>query len=422
MQDRELDRRTFVGWTGAATGALALAGCLGLGDDGNGGERDENGDEQNRTEGERDETGEGENGTGGDGPPFPEIEDKPDAVYVPTHRESMRALEPVTAGDYRLAPMLSYPHPFWTVTGSDSEDDVQHVPPDQMRGVHMMFTLWDDRTGVVLPVDGGTVVRLYRDGTQVGSSQSMWSMLSQEMGFHFGDNVPLDDDGTYAVEVELPPLSTRTTGDLAGRFTEPETATFEFDYDQDFRDAVYDVEYFDEERWGERGALEPMAHDRVPYSRLPEVADFPGTHLVAPGEGSEGRPEATSELPRSGDAAILATVLESGHRLADGDERYLLVSPRTPYNRVPLPNTSLTATIERDGGSVTNEPVPLEQTIDSEYGLHYGASLADVRPGDAVTLTVRSPPQVARHQGYDTAFLEMPPIELTVPEGSDDAE
>ncbi|ELZ16417.1 hypothetical protein C477_15335 [Haloterrigena salina JCM 13891] len=416
--DHEIDRRTFVGW-GAATGALALAGCFGEGGDENGGERNDSDGEGNETDENRDETVDV-------APPFPEIEDKPDAVYVPTHRESMRALEPIVAGDYRLAPMLSYPHPFWLVTG-DGEDDVQHVTPDQMRGVHMMFTLWDAETGVVLPVDSGNVVRLSRDGERVGSPQSMWPMLSQEMGFHFGDNVPLEEDGTYTVEVELPPLSARTTGDLAGRFAERETATFEFDYDQDFRETVSDVDYFDEGRWGERGALEPMAHDHVPYSRLPEVDAFPGTFLVGTdesGEIREGRPESTAELPRSGDAAFLATVLESDYRLTGGDGRSLLVSPRTPYNRVPLPNMSLDATIERDGESVTAEPVSLEQTIDGEYGLHYGASLEDVdlRAGDTVTLTIRSLPQVARHQGYDTAFLEMPPIELRVPEDSDDAE
>ncbi|QRV15266.1 hypothetical protein JMJ58_20580 [Haloterrigena salifodinae] len=400
--DHEIDRRTFVGWTGAATGALSLAGCLGEDgdDDGNGGEQNETDEEPNETVDVA--------------PPFPEIEDKPDAVYVPTHRESMRALEPIAAGDYRLAPMLSYPHPFWTVTG-DGEDDVQHVTPEQMRGVHMMFTLRDAETGVVLPIDSGVVVRLSRDGERVGSSQSMWSMLSQEMGFHFGDNVPLEDDGTYTVEVELPPLSARTTGDLAGRFDERETVTFEFDYDQEFRKSVTDIEYFDEQRWGERGALEPPDQGEMPYSQLPEVDAFPGTLLVDP-DGE--RPDTTADLPRSGDAAFLATVLESDHRLANGNESYLLVSPRTPYNRVPLPNTTPTATIERDGESVTDDPVPLGQTIDGEFGLHYGTSLegVDLRAGDTVTLTIRSPPQVARHQGYDTAFLEMPPIELRVPE------
>ena len=404
MQNHEIDRRTFVVRTGTATGVLALAGCLG--EDGD----DETGDDQN-----------GDQRKATDRPRFPVIEDKPDAVYVPTHRESMRTLEPIAAGDYRLAPLLSYPHPFWNVTGGDGEDDVQSVSPESMAGVHVMFSLWDVETGVVLPVDSGNRVTVSRDGQRV-ERQSMWSMLSQEMGFHFGDNVPLDGDGTYAVEVELPPLSTRATGDLEGRFTDRETATFEFDYDRAFRDAVSDVDYFDDARWGERGALEPMDHagddgangrGSVPYSRLPEIDAFPGTLLVDP---DGGRPTETEELPRSGDAAFLATVLESDHRLSDGDGRYLLVSPRTPYNRVPLPNMSLDVTIARDGETVTGESVSLEQTIDGEYALHYGASLADVRPGDAVTLTVRSPPQVARHQGYDTAFLEMPSIELTVPE------
>ncbi|MDQ2048906.1 hypothetical protein RBH26_00240 [Natronolimnohabitans sp. A-GB9] len=432
--DSDLDRRTLIKWTGTATGTLAFAGCLGFGDD-----SDEDGDESD------DDT---DASMPLDVEDLTRVENPPDAVYLPTHRESMEMLEPVEAGEYTLAPMLSYPHPFWLVTGS-GEDEIERQTPEQMIGVHLMFTLWDDETDTVLPVDDGIELELAYEGDPV-TTQSAWSMISQEMGFHFGDNVPLEDDGTYTVEVTLPALSVRTTGDLEGRFTDTETVTVEFEYDQAFRDRVSDVDYLDEEEWGERGALEPMGHGDhdhgdhaddghhdshgehgehhgdghdhhdhdhdhshdVPYSQLPEVEAFPGTILVEP---DADRPAETAELPRSGDAAVLATLLESGFRLADGDDRYLLVSPRTPYNRVPLPAMNIEVVIERDGESVA-DAIDLEETIDDEYGHHYGASLADVQPGDTVTVTVVSPPQVARHQGYETAFLEMEPIELTVPE------
>ncbi|QFU83790.1 iron transporter [Natronorubrum aibiense] len=399
MYDPDLDRRTFVRRVGAATGAIALAGCLEPGAD------DEVGD------GSANDSSE----SAGDAMPrFPEIDDRPAAVYRPTHRESMRVLEPITAGEYTLAPMLSYPHPFWLVTGGDGEDEIERVDPEQGRGVHLMVTLWDAERGIVLPVDSSATITVFRDGERVGAPRSPWPMLSQEMGFHFGDNVPLADDGTYTVEIEIPPVPTRTTGSLEGRFTDRETATFKFTYDQAFRDQVVGgVEYFDESVWGEPGALKPMGHGGVPYSALPPAEEYPGTRLEAT-DGSD------TDLPRSGDAAILVTLLESGSRLAAGDDRYLLVSPRTPYNRVPLAAMAIRATVERDGEPVDGaNGIALEETIDGEYDHHYGASFADIRPGDAVTIEIESPPQVARHRGYETAFLEMPPIDLAVPEGPD---
>ncbi len=421
------DRRRFLEWTGAgATASLvALAGCLG---DENGGE--EPGDDIM--------------------PEFPEIEDPPAAVYVPTHRESMETLEPVDAGEFRLAPMLSYPHPFWLVT----DDQTERVDPDGGPGVHMMFTVWDPETGVVLPVDSGAEIRVSKEGETVGSPRAPWTMISQEMGFHFGDNVPLEDDGTYTVEVSLPGLSVARTGELAGRFAESATATFEFEYDQSFRQTVVGgVEYLDEDVWGERGALEPMDHGdhdhgdehehddhaddheddhehddhaddheddhehddhaddhghkhaHMPYSALPEPDSYPGTLL---GEAE------------SGDATFVVSLLEGetepGDRLVESDEQYLIVSPRTPYNRVPLADMSLSATIEDDGSET--DPISLEQTLDHELDLHYGAVLdtdtTQLEAGETLTITVDTPPQVARHQGYETAFLEMPSMELSV--------
>jgi hypothetical protein len=57
----------------------------------------------------------------------------------------------------------------------------------------------------------------------------------------------------------------------------------------------------------------------------------------------------------------------------------------------------------------------LTQTLDSELGFHYGAVL-DLAPGDELEIVVESPPQIARHAGYETAFLDMEPIRLEVPE------
>ncbi|MFC6769800.1 DUF7350 domain-containing protein [Natrinema soli] len=406
-----MNRRTYLRRTAVLPAALTVAGCAapGSGTD----ERTESGGDP---EPGAEDDGEDAAGTS----PIPMIENPPDAVYLPGHRKSMRVLEPVQAGDYALAPMLTYPHPFWLVTGTDR----QLVEPDGSRGIHLMIVVWDPATERVLPVDGTPRVTIDREDDWRRSS-SLWPMVSQEMGLHVGDNVSLPSDGTYAVRVELPPVSMRRTGAFAGRFGEAETATFEFTYDAAFREEVVDgIELLDRERWGNRGALEPMTndsdgetegmHSEVPYSALPPADDYPGTQLVDP-DAASGT-DSDDEVPMSGDAAFVVTLLEPGSRLADGDDRYLLVSPRTPYNRVPLTNMSLRAAVERDGEPSVDDPLELTRTLDSEFGFHYGGSLEDARPGDSIPLTVTSPPQTARHQGYETAFVEMEPLELVVPE------
>jgi hypothetical protein len=52
--------------------------------------------------------------------------------------------------------------------------------------------------------------------------------------------------------------------------------------------------------------------------------------------------------------------------------------------------------------------------LDSEIGYHYGASMPGVREGDKVVIETTVPPQVARHDGYETAFLEMEPVLVDV--------
>ncbi|QCC57424.1 hypothetical protein NP511_02425 [Natrinema thermotolerans] len=421
MHRRTILRRTTL------PAALALAGCTAPS-----GEPDGEADAGGGSDGS-----EGVSGT----PPIPMLEDPPEAVYLPGHRKSMRVLEPVDAGEYALTPMLSYPHPFWIVTANYRE----FVEPAAGRGVHLMVVVWDRETGRVLP---GAEPRatVSRDGREI-DSRALWPMLSQEMGLHVGDNVDLPADGTYAVDVEFPPLSIRRTGSLAGRFAEGATATFEFTYDRAFREAVVEgIELLDRERWGQRGALEPMV-DRagtddgsrdgsdddgsdaddgrdaagdgdggtepmIPYSRVPPADAYPGTRLV---ESVGGETDATAGdgLPTSGDAAFVVALLEPESRLADGDDPYLLVSPRTPYNRVPLSNASLRVVLERDARQVLDER--LEPVIDGEYGHHYGRSVSDVRESDTVRIAVESPPQTARHQGYETAFFGMDPVELVVP-------
>ena len=373
----QFSRRRFLVANAAA--AMALAGCS---SEQTGGDENKDGKQASAPE-----VADTENV-----PQIPQVENPPDAVYVPTHRAGMAHLSMVEAGDYTISPMLSYAHRFWLVTGTETEDVIPNDP-----GVHLMFTVWDSETQRILPVDAGAQIRVSKDGELV-DQRAPWPMISQTMGFHFGDNVPLTEDGTYTVDVDLNPINVDKTGEFEGRLEGAATATFEFEYNDEIRRQLVDgIKYLDEERWGQRGALEPMmqnhsgegdGHDgdmsSMPVSGLPSADSYPGQDL------------GTAE---SGGATFVLRYVQDSRFVEEGG--YLIVSPRTPHNRIPLPDMALSMSGASSG--------KLTQTLDDEIGLHYGAEV-DLTAGDELRLTVDTPPQLARHAGYETAFIEMEPI------------
>jgi len=397
-----------------STGLLGIGGCLGglSGDSGDDSDVDEDqsGTDGDGTDGAATSDGSGDDAADGDyRPDVPLVEDPPAAVYVPSHRNGMVMRPPVRVGAVGVSAMVTYPHRFWTVTG----EVTQLVEVTENNDVHLMITVWDPETGTVLPTDEGLGIEIRRNGRLV-DDRSPWAMLSQSMGFHFGDNVSLDGDGTYEITVDVPPLGVRTTGDLADRFTEGSTATVEFAFDQEFRDTVFERnEWVADGTVGVKGALPPSRGGDdgsttgsggdgsglgpPPYSSLPEPSSLPGRVL---GEAI------------SGDADLVTTLVPGGSRFAD--EQYLLVSPRTPYNAVPLPALGLTAIVRRDGERRVSRT--LARTVDHETGLHYGTALPELESGDELVLRIDAPPQVSRHQGYETAFLDMPNVSFSVSE------
>ena len=56
----------------------------------------------------------------------------------------------------------------------------------------------------------------------------------------------------------------------------------------------------------------------------------------------------------------------------------------------------------------------ISRTLTVTHGGRYLRALVAAR-GDSFELVVESPPQVARHQGYETAFIEMPSMSVEVP-------
>ncbi|QWC20536.1 iron transporter [Halorubrum sp. 2020YC2] len=426
----------------AATGAGALSGCLtdsgsdivseGGADDGSGGENGSGAD--GGSEGE---------GGGGAAPSLPRVEDPPAATYVPTHFEAMRRLDPVEAGEYLLEPMVTYPHRFWNVTG----DRVEEAAPTDEHDVHLMVTVRDAETGRILPAETGLRVTVGREG-ESGTPNAPWPMVSQEMGFHFGDNLSLDGDGTYEATVRVGAIDARKTGSFAGRFEEPATGSFTFEYDRSFRESVIgDIAYVREESdWGARGAMANGAvgrgggrsygdadrdgPDHVDAQRQDADRDHRGeprweARVGDRRYGTYWRPPEEGELPPAahlpgtlqgepvlGDALLAASLLSPGSRFVDGDERYLAVSPRTPYNRSMLPMTAIDYALRREGETVASGS--LDPALDDEVGHHYGTALGDAASGDELTLSVTTPSNASRHAGYETALLETGEVSLAL--------
>jgi hypothetical protein len=268
------------------------------------------------------------------------------------------------------------------------------VPAQDDDAVHLMPVVWDEATGIV-PPDVNPQVTISQDGTTV-SELSPWPMLSQPMGFHFGDNVGLDGEGTYQVEISIGEASSRRTGSLAD--TEGGASFgFEFEFAQSTLDDIM-VRQVPDEQQGTAGAVDPMSMEMVPSTQVPAESDLPGD---VRGSGT------------SGDGAFVVTVLEGATGYGgDASQQYLAVSARTPYNRYPLTHMSLSATLERGGETVYDDA--LATTIDPDLHAHYGTVVDGVESGDALTITIDAPPQTARHEGYETAFFEMPPLSMTL--------
>jgi len=238
-------------------------------------------------------------------------------------------------------------------------------------------------------------VTISQNGTSV-TSLSPWPMLSQPMGFHFGDNVALDGDGTYQVEVEIGQPSSRRAGSLAEN-TGGVSFAFDFEFAQSTLEETM-VRDVPSSKQGTRGAVDPMSMEMLPSSQVPELDSLPGD---------------TRGSARSGDGSFVVTALEDAAPFGgETSQRYLAVSARTPYNRYPLTHMSLSATVERGTETVYDDTLP--PAIHPELHAHYGTPVDDIAAGDELTITIDAPPQTARHVGYETAFVDMSPVSLTL--------
>jgi hypothetical protein len=236
----------------------------------------------------------------------------------------------------------------------------------------------------VLP-EAGVTAELTRDGDLV-SEEVVYPMLAQRMGFHYGGNFSLEGDGNYTVRVRVGGLRNRRVGAFEGRLSDPATAAVAFDYSRRERQRL---ERRRVSRAGDPGALSRVVPEAVPPSTATAPAALPGRHLGTARTGAL-------------DLAVLAVSRDD----LPGDP-YLAVSARTVHNRLVVPSMGLAATVERDSETVFDGS--LTRTLGPDLGYHYGAGLPLLRAGDRVRLRVTVPPQVARHEGYETAFFDLPP-------------
>jgi hypothetical protein len=317
------------------------------------------------------------------------VENRPEAVYHPTHVEAMQMVGTSSAGPYTVALSYSFPHRFWNVSGEERSK----VSIERNDSMHLMASLWHTETGVVVPTVTPSV-EITRDGERI-DERPPWSMLSQRMGFHFGDNVALPESGTYDVEVTVEPPTSRRTGSLEGGLDELESAAFELEFDPETVRSLEFTQFPDEA--GSPTALEPMEMTGPEHSQLPRTEELPGEAIGA-GE--------------SGDGVFALRSLATPPEGIDESGTYLAVSARTPYNRYPLALMSLSATVEHD--DETRFEGPLTPTLDPGLGYHYGATVGELQPGDTLTITVDSPPGAARHEGYETAFFGMEPVSIAL--------
>ncbi|WP_323192258.1 iron transporter [Halostella sp. PRR32] len=379
MKETEAATRRKLLAAGAAAFGTVVAGCLSGGED---------------TETER------TTGTGTDGTTpatetteedLPTVESQDDPmVYVPAHRNGMRMVGMQDAGPYTVAMSYTLLHDFWVLTGQDRS----YVRIEDGQGMHLMASVWDSEHGQVVPLGSPPVEVRDTEGGDVITEKSMWPMLSQRMGPHFGDNVSFPDEGEYSVRLTLDPVSARQLGDYRGRFTESVTAEFDLLFRYDIMNNIRE-EFLDES--GQAGALEPMEMSGMPDGQLPEPMDLPGRH---------------AGVATSADAKFAVQLLDATPAGIDSSDPYLAVSARTPYNRYPLPFMGLRATVS--DGTERKFRGPLKAGIHPGLGYHYGTPVPALSTNDELLLEVGSPPQIARHRGYQTAFMDFDDMSLAL--------
>lgn len=302
-------------------------------------------------------------------------------IYRPTHRDEMEMLGRTSGSSDRLRVALSatVPHEFWLVTGErTNKSEIRDEAT-----MHLMASVWDRETGFVAPSVSPSIT-IFRDDEQVGSL-SPWSMLSQPMGLHYGDNVAVSGSGEYRFEVSVNGATEELSGELGDVFqSDSVTITESFD-----PETIGSLGTVPAENSGEPGAISPMQMEMITITQQP-THDETGFSFSEPQVGSDIRT-----------AVTVASEVDD----FSASEQVLIVAPQTRYNRFPVPLMGVEATVTRDGSTVFDGE--LSPGLHPDVGHYYGAGVSEVQTGDEVTVSYTTPPQFARHRGYEVAFFEL---------------
>jgi hypothetical protein len=352
-----MDRRSFVATLG--TGALlGVAGCASDGDGGDGGTTDPG------------------PGSG--------------AIYLPTHRDEMTMFGRTGGNDsdrLQVALTATVPHAFTLVTGSRTN---QAVINDEST-MHLMASVWDSETGLLAPSLSPSVT-IYRDGEQL-TSMTPWSMLSQAMGFHYGGNVSVSGEGEYRFEVSLNEASEALPESLRPVFAQ-ETVSITHSFDTA---SIADLGTVGVDSPGNPGAIEPMDMEMVQIVQQP---------------GYDAGSVSFTDSQMAGDIRLAVGTAETDAMSAFEGEEVLVVAPQTRYNAYPVPLAGLEATVTREDSTVFDDE--LKAGVHPDVGHFYGAGVPALESGDSVTVSFTTPPQFARHVGYDAAFFGLPETTFTI--------
>lgn len=114
------------------------------------------------------------------------------------------------------------PVPFLIYNGTSMQD----VTPPKNVSFHLMVTLNDAQTNVVIPY--ASVWGTIKEGSKTPFDESLWPMISRYMGPHYGNDVVLPGAGTYQLTLLVsPPVSARHV-EYKDVWLKPHKVTFTF--------------------------------------------------------------------------------------------------------------------------------------------------------------------------------------------------
>jgi hypothetical protein len=107
---------------------------------------------------------------------------------------------------------------------------MQEVKPPKNVSFHLMVLLSDAQTGVVIPYS--SVWATITQGGKTLMDESLWPMISRYMGPHYGNDVVLDGNGSYAMSLLVsPPVSARHL-EYENVWLASHTVDFDFQWNQ----------------------------------------------------------------------------------------------------------------------------------------------------------------------------------------------